>query len=177
MQFLCVKHSSRADRNVLRKNRSKEAGLTLIEVMIAATVMVFAISSSLIVLQQGLRALDTARLKTLAGQILQGQMERIRMLTWTQLTDPTYGPGFYATFTPPPDITSAAAAQVSRFKVNGAPGEFRQTITTPSGAFSTQMRIITLTASWNGIDGQPHTLSYISHYAKNGLSDFFYTSR
>jgi prepilin-type N-terminal cleavage/methylation domain-containing protein len=152
-------------------------GFTMIEVMLAATVMLFAISSSLVVLQHGLHAIDTARFTTLAGQILQGQMERIHMLTWLQLTDPTYGAAQFSTFTPPPDVTTAAGAHLLRFSAAGTPGAFTQSITTPAAPHDTQMRVITLTASWKGTDGRSHSLSYSSHYVQNGISDFFYTSR
>ena len=72
--------------------RGAARAFTLVEVMVAATVMVLTLTSSLIVVQHGMRALDTARYTTLAGQILQSQMEKLRLLTWTQLTNATSGP-------------------------------------------------------------------------------------
>jgi type II secretory pathway pseudopilin PulG len=163
-----------------RWERAKKAttrAFTIIEVMVAATVMVLAISSSIVVLQTGMRAIDTARYTTLAGQILQSQMEKLRLLTWTQLTHPTYGPVAFPTFTP--DLASTATTQINRFTVGGVAGRCSQSITSPGtglASFDDAMRVITLTASWTGMDGRPHTLSYITHYGKNGLSDFFYTS-
>src|SRR5687767_13562685 len=81
-----------------RTCRAQVHAFTIVEVMMAASVMVLAISSSLIVLQQALRAVDTARYTTLAGQILQSQMEKLRLLNWEQMTHPTYGPVNFATF-------------------------------------------------------------------------------
>ena len=150
---------------------------TIVEVMVAATVMVLAISSSIIVMQQGLRAIDTARFTTLAGQVLQSQMEKLRLLTWTQLTNATSGPVAYTTFTP--DLTSTASAQLNRFVAGGVAGKCSQSIASPTtgvAAFDNTMKIITLTATWIGIDGRSHSLSYVTYYGKNGLSDFFYTS-
>lgn len=145
--------------------------------MIAATVMVLAISSSLIVLQHGMRAIDTARCTTLAGQVLQSQMEKLRMLNWTQLTTPSIGPVAFTTFAT--DVSPSATAQINRFTAGGVAGAFAQTITDPPAGspFLGQMKLITLTATWKGMDGQMHTLSYTTRYLKNGLSDFFYTSR
>lgn len=156
------------------EGRSMERAFTLVEVMVAATVMVLTLTSSLIVVQHGMRALDTARYTTLAGQILQSQMEKLRLLTWTQLTNATSGPVAYTTFTP--DLTATATAQINRFIVGGTPGKCAQSIVSAPSPFDATMKIITLTATWNGIDGRPHSLSYITHYGKTGLSDFFYTS-
>lgn len=135
--------------------------------MVAATVMVVAISSSLVVLQQGLRAIDTARTTTLAGQILQSQMEKLRLLNWSQLSAVTS-----ATFLP--DNAAASTAQMNRFKVAGVGGKCAQSIVDATPF--TNMKLITLTATWTGTDGKQHTLSYVTRYAQNGLSDFFYTS-
>jgi Tfp pilus assembly protein PilV len=152
-------------------------GFTILEVMMAATVMVLAISSSILVLQQALRALDTARFTTLAGQILQSQMEKLRLLSWDQMTHPTYGPVNFATF--PAEVATVPTAEMKRFKAGGFTSRCAQSIvaaTGPTSSLATGMLQITLTATWTGVDGREHSLSYISFYGKFGLSDFFYTS-
>jgi Tfp pilus assembly protein PilV len=155
---------------------ARTRGFTIVEVMVAASVMVLAISSSIIVLQQGVRAIDTARYTTLAGQILQSQMEKLRLLTWTQLTNTTYGPSAtaYAKFTP--DITAIATAQINRFFVGSDVGKCAQSIVAAPAPYDSTMKKITLTANWRGLDGRPHSLSYITYYGQNGISDFFYTT-
>lgn len=158
----------------LKGRDTSTRGFTIVEVMMAASVMVLAISSSLIALQSGMRALDTARYTTLAGQILQSQMEKLRMLTWTQLTNATYGPVAYSTFTP--DLAATASAQLNRFSVGGVPGKCAQTIVAAPAPFDSTMKVITLTAAWTGLDGRPHSLTYTTYYGKSGLSDFFYTT-
>ncbi|MBI2497609.1 MAG: prepilin-type N-terminal cleavage/methylation domain-containing protein [Opitutae bacterium] len=65
----------------LRSPRS----FTLVEVMVAATVMVFGIVSAVTVSQRGLQALDTARNLAVASQLMQNEMERVRLMSWTQL--------------------------------------------------------------------------------------------
>jgi hypothetical protein len=144
--------------------------------MLAASVMVLAISSSIIVLQRGLRAIDTARYTTLAGQILQSQMEKLRLLTWTQLSNTTYGPSATAHATFEPDITAVATAQINRFFVGSETGKCAQSIVAAPPPYDSTMKKITLTANWTGLDGRPHSLSYISYYGQNGISDFFYTT-
>ena len=60
----------------------RQAGFTLIEVCLATFVMIFGIATSLIVMQTGFKALDVARDSTLASQIMQSEIERIRLLPW-----------------------------------------------------------------------------------------------
>ena len=160
--------------------RSKKiGGFTIVEVVIASTVLILAIASSLTVVIQGMRALDTARYTTLAGQILQSQMEKLRLLNWTQLTYGTTpnlgGPVNFSTFAP--DVTAVATNQIRRFTAGGVEGRFSQSITSaPTPYNNGEMKVITLTATWTGSDGRPHSLSYTTRYGQNGLSDFFYTS-
>src|ERR1043165_5319622 len=84
---------------VRRRRRFGNRGYTIVEVGITAMVMLIVIASSLVTLTAGYKAVDNARYTTLAGQILQSQMEKLRMLTWAQLTDTTSGPVASSTFT------------------------------------------------------------------------------
>jgi Tfp pilus assembly protein PilV len=173
---------SSARRGVRRSVRA----LTILEVMIATMVMVLTITSSLQVLGCGLRAIDTARYTTLAGQILQSQMEKLRLLTWTQMTLAT-GPMASAnsTFTPDNGISS----QVNNFftiapgTTTHTPDSCTQSIVydpaydiTTSGTTVHTMVDITLTATWIGADGIQRTRTYYSQYAHFGISDMFYTA-
>jgi hypothetical protein len=140
----------------------------------ATFVMAFGIATSLTVLQFGFRALDTARNNTIAGQILQSVMEDIRMLPWS-VTSPSTATSITGLETTNNNVTgnvtldasftnndAAVIAMVSRF-----------TITRNITDVSSSMKCITLTATWKGIDGRAHSLSYMSYYAQNGLRDYF----
>lgn len=155
--------------------RRHDAGFTILEVAMAGFVLTLAIAGSITTLQMGYRAIDNARYTTLAGQILQSQMEKLRLLTWAQLTDSTSGPAAYTTFTP--DVSASSTDQIKRFTTTtGGAGTCYQRISDAPSPFNTSMKDITLTAAWTGIDGKSHSLSYTTRYGKNGLSDFFYTS-
>jgi type II secretory pathway pseudopilin PulG len=149
--------------------QSSARGFTLIEVTLAAFVMLFAIATSLTVLHSGFQALDNARYTTLAGQILQSQMEKLRLLTWSQLTDPTYGPGATANTNFTPD-NSLSTPELSHFT------SCTQVVSDPPAPFAGTMKDITLTATWTDTFGRQHSLSYTTRYGQNGISDFFYTS-
>ncbi len=155
--------------------RRRDAGFTILEVAMTGFVLTLTIAGSITTLQMGFRAIDNARYTTLAGQILQSQMEKLRLLTWSQLTDATTGPVAYSTFAP--DISSSSTAQINRFTTStGGAGTCAMSIAAAPSPFGTTMKDITLTATWTGIDGMSHSLSYTTRYGQNGLSDFFYTS-
>lgn len=193
IDFGCAPTMPTMESSKSRPKRSAEQGFTIVEVVIAAGVMIFAISTSLIALQYGMRAIDNARYTTLAGQILQSQIEKLRLLSFLQLTDTSNGPfttdtskTYYISsssswFTP--DVgTSTTTAQLSNFKVNGVSNRCLQTIALPSVAdgsgttWDAMMRVVTVTATWTGSDGRVHTLSYSTRFCRYGLSSFFYVS-
>jgi Tfp pilus assembly protein PilV len=58
---------------------------TLVEVMVAATVMVLTIVGMIQVIVSGSEMLDVSRKQTIAMQIIHGQLENIRLSNWTQV--------------------------------------------------------------------------------------------
>lgn len=141
----------------------------------AVMVLALAITSSLTVLQQGFRAIDTARNTTIAGQVLQSMIEDLRLLTWTQTEalgassegtiDQFYPPGSDAgrSFT---DYNKTAEAMLSRFT-------FIRTVNDAAG--QSNMKVIVLTAQWIGVDGRQHAVSYTTYYAQYGLYDYYHS--
>lgn len=137
--------------------RPRHRAFTLVEVMVASTVLIFGIVTAVTTSQRGLQALDTARNLTAATQIMQSEMERIRLLNWTQLQalqqagDNT--------------VSTAAVAGTARFTCTRAISDVK-----------TDMKQITVTAVWRGYDGREHTARLITRYGKSGLNDYFYTT-
>lgn len=129
----------------------------------AAIVMAFAITTSITTMQRAFLALDTSRNLTLAGQIMVSEMERIRMLSWTDVS----------AFDLSPTVTnvvldSTFSQMASRFTMT-------RTVTLPD-ASNTNIREITLTITWRGYDGRQHTRSYTTHYARFGIHDYIYNT-
>lgn len=136
----------------------------------AAAVMAFAISSSIVVMQAGFKAIDNARNTTLASQIIQSEMERIRLLNWSDVNalPTTTTPITIPTLFPAETITS----------------KFTETLTSRFSAFLTltpvpgkesEMRTITIVVTWVGLDGITHTRSTTGTYCKDGLYDYYCT--
>jgi Tfp pilus assembly protein PilV len=137
----------------------RRAAFTLVEVMVAATVLVFGIVTALSVLQRGNQAFDQARNLALASQLMQGEMERLRLMSWAQL-DALQQSGDTAVA-----LDANAGAAGARFRCTRAITDVK-----------TNMKEITLTATWNGYDGRPHTARLITRYGRTGLNDYFYTA-
>ncbi len=122
----------------------------------AAGVLALGIASSLIVLQRGLQALDTARNLTNATQVMQSEMERLRLLNWEQVEQ----------------LEQSHDATVATDNGGGGPG---LTCTREITDYKTDMKQIVLTATWRGVDGRSHSARMVTRYGKNGLNDYFYT--
>lgn len=124
--------------------------------------MIFGLSSSIIAMQGGFRQVELARGTTIASQILQSEIERLRMLNWSAInTLPASEPiDLAATFSTNPAlaakyiVTRTAVADVDR---------------------PTEVKNITVSVRWTSFDGASHTRSLKSIYAKNGLYDYYYS--
>jgi Tfp pilus assembly protein PilV len=135
-------------------------GFTIPEVAMAVFVMAFGIASSIIAMQTGFRYLDIARGNTLASQIMQSEIERVRLLSWSAIaTLPASATvDLSSMFTTDPSL--AARFALTRSVTDDA---------------TRDARYITLTVSWKTYDGQTHTRSFTTLYARNGLYDYYYT--
>jgi Tfp pilus assembly protein PilV len=169
----------------MKRRLARRAGFTVVEVMMATFVMALGISTSIVALQSGYQALDTARNTTLAAQIIQSELERIRLLPWSTTST----------------ITDAQGNTVLKPSVSSLSGTPDNPTTVPlssifpSGTTTTQLanrftirrvvtdvadrnneiKAITMTVTWKGIDGLDHTRTSTTQYAKNGLYDYYFT--
>ncbi len=137
----------------------------------AASVLVLGIATSITTLQFGMRAVDTARNMTLAGQIMQSEMEILRLQNWSQICALPAS----ATVDPSTTISSGSSTTLDS-TLNTIASRFTCTRTVADIAGRSDIKAIALNVSWAGVDGRHHALSYETRYAKNGLSDYFYVA-
>lgn len=142
--------------------RGREAGFTIIEVALAAFVMAFGIATSIISMQAGFKQMDLARGTTIAAQIIQSEMERLRLMSWTTIAalpaTTTFDGSTYLTANP--DLA----------------GKFTITRTVSDNASNpTEVKDLTVSTTWQTIDGRTHSRSFTALYAKRGLYDYYYT--
>lgn len=150
----------------LRKR--KQAGFTLIEVVAAAFVLTFAIGTSLVVITRCLSSLDSARCLSYASQIMQSEMEKMRLTPWGNGT--TAGTGTSGVTSYPSSPTAVTID--SSFYTVGDVGS-RMTMKRTATDVHTGMIKITLTITWTTHDKRTLSRTYITYYGKNGLYDFF----
>jgi Tfp pilus assembly protein PilV len=126
--------------------------------MVAAVVLVLGITTAIVTLQRGFQALDTARNLTYASQVMQSELERLRLKSWVQIED----------------LQRAGDAEISVSSVAGATRTLRCTRTIRD--LKADMKEITLVSGWTGYDGRAHSVRYVTRYSKTGLYDYFYTA-
>lgn len=146
-------------------------GFTILEVAMAATVLAFAISTSIMVMQRGFASLDTARCLSYASQIMQSEFEKIRLTQWgngTAAGTGTAGVSAYATT--PTKIEFDASGFTSEGDIGSRMELWRTAADAPT--YTAGMIQITLTIKWKTYDGRAMSRSYITYYGRNGLYDF-----
>jgi len=142
----------------------------------SAFILAFSVMTSLTVVSTGFRTVDTARNTTIASQLLQSVMEDLRMLPYSATgnansissLEASSTNGVSGNVTLDSSFTNgdaAATAMVAHFTIT-------RNITDVT-ALSTTMKQIALTATWKGIDGRSHSLTYSSYYCKDGLHDYY----
>jgi hypothetical protein len=132
--------------------------------MMAAIVMAFAITTSITTLQRGFLSIDTARNFVIAGQIMQSEIEKMRVSPWSSTVTVT-GLADYTNTSPAISIDPVFTTNTyinSRF-----------TLTRTMADPKTDLRQITLTVTWRSYDGRQISRSYTTCYARYGLYDFF----
>ncbi len=149
----------------------------------ASFVVAMGIATSIIAMQSGFRSLDVARDTTLASQIVQSEVERLRLMSWAGISalPATETVNLSTMFTTNPEITNRFAATriigavmdppVSPTESNLANAAYGNWKTWSTD----EMKQITIVVTWKGYDLRSHTISMITVYAKNGLYDYLYT--
>lgn len=153
-----------------RARARPRAAFTILEVMMAAIVLALAITTSITTLQHGFLALDTARNTTIAGQIMQSELERMRLKDWATVNAYAAGP------TPLTLVTDSTALDHTSAFVPSAALAQRFTLTRTTSDVHADLKQITLTITWRSSDGRTLTRAYPAYYGKNGLYDFFYNT-
>jgi Tfp pilus assembly protein PilV len=150
-------------RPLLHHRPSRAArGFTIIEVTMASFVLALGISTSIIAMQSSFKFLNVARDTTLASQILQSEIERIRMMSWTSVSA--------LVGTQAVDLGTMFSADTnlaSRFRVTR--------IVATDSARPSDVCLITMRVNWTAYDGRTQTRSFQAKYVKNGLYDYYYT--
>jgi len=157
-----ISASARSLTAPIQDCRRKRAAFTIVEVMMAVMVMTGAFAATITTLQRGFQSIDTARNLVIAGQIMQSEIEKMRVSPWSS-AGAVIGMVDYTDASPAIQIDANFPANVaSRFTVT-------RTMADPKP----DMRKITLTVTWRNVDGRQLSRSYVTYYARYGLYDYF----
>lgn len=136
------------------------------EVALAATVLALTLVGMIQVVESGSEMLDLSRKQTIAAQMLQDEIDQLRLLTWnTVLSLPTSTTNISTDST----FTNFSAQIGGNFPFTGT-----RTIVvlepTPPSANPTLLVQVTYTITWTGVTGHTYTRSSTTYVGKNGLN-------
>ncbi len=136
----------------------------MVEVTVAAGVMALALVGMIQVVVSGSEMLDVARKQTIAMQIIHGQIDQIRLLTWTQVG--TLGTTDTRAVDAGDDLTSG---KMFVFGPNLPVVAKGFTLTRTIATVRTDLKEVTFTVTWKGNTGRSHTRTGSTYVGKNGL--------
>ncbi|MBA4136274.1 MAG: hypothetical protein C0518_03035 [Opitutus sp.] len=142
-------------------------GITIAEVMIAATLLSFVVLGAVAAISRGLNLVNHARMITLSSQVLQSAVEDMRLKNYAQVSA-------YAAQTQPVNFTSTITTELLN-------SDFTRTMTlearftTVHASSTTELGLIAMeiTISWTE-SGVPFTRSARTSFSEKGLSDYIY---
>jgi len=158
------------------RSRRRDGGFTIIEVAMASFIMAFGLATSIIVLQSGYKQIDVARGTTLASQIIQSEMERLRLMSWSMIE----ALGTATDTVAPMPAGSPPGVEVfdgtTFFSGSTSAEKYLVTRTvTDDATRPTEVKNITVSVRWQTYDLRWQQRSFTAIYAKNGLYDYYYT--
>ncbi|MFH1497593.1 MAG: hypothetical protein ABII82_07180 [Verrucomicrobiota bacterium] len=138
-------------------------GLTLIEVMLSAGLLAFGLIAAIVCIQISTRDLDVARTATAVAQVMQNELERLRMEDWDGISA-----------LPAQEVIDLGVTFAADSVLGGRVVVTREVADVADFA---DMKEIVIRANWtSAVDGRPYERTYRMRYTKNGLHDYYYSS-
>lgn len=128
-----------------------QAGFTLVEVALSATVMLFVIAGMLSAVTSSSQMLDTSQRMVVANNLITNHVADLRQAGWDSVAAL---PGS-STLTPPARFTTVAKGM---------------TLTRTVVDEDTDLRRVTVSVDWVGLTGRNHNATQSALFSKNGLS-------
>lgn len=133
-------------------------GVSLVEVLIAIMVIGIVVGSTVVAMRSGFNMIQLARDNTMAAQIMQSEMENLRLMNWDQLGQLPEEEEFEVDT----QLDANIAARYDRI---------RRVALVRDG-----MREVELVVEWNTVSGSRHTRTYRTLFSQEGLNDYYYRS-
>lgn len=125
--------------------------------MTASCVLMLGFGGVVMTVKNSLTTIAHARHLGAASQIMQSELERLRLYNWSQLES----------------VQSSADHSVA---VTDTPASARFSCTRSIHDVRDGLKEITVETRWGGNDGRAYSARMVTRYARNGINDYFYTS-
>ncbi|MDD3180960.1 MAG: hypothetical protein PHQ04_11510 [Opitutaceae bacterium] len=142
-------------------------GATIVEIVIAATLLSFVVMGSLASISFAIQLTNHARMVTLANQVVQSAIESLRLQNYSQIAT-------LAAQTQPVNLTSTVGAQLTGTTFTSTMS-VSANFTTVSASTTTQLGLISANITVNWTEGAvAYVRSTRSVFSEKGLSDYIY---
>ncbi len=153
-----MKQATQTRPGSARRSRYGDGGFSLVEVIMAVLVLGTVVAATFSALRVGFTSIQLARDNTLAGQILQSEMENLRMMSWSDLQ---------------------TLAEEEEFAIGdqfdaGPTERFRTNRLVHSDAIRPGMMDLELHIEWTSTTGAEHRRVYRTRFSQEGLNDYYY---
>ena len=145
--------------------RKSEAGVTLVDVVMAIGVLGIMASGIFGCFRYGFFTLQLVRENQRATQLILEKVETIRLYSWDQINSNGFVP---ATFTDVYDPTSETNAQGPVYS-----GTVRVSNFPSTASYASNMRQLTVTLNWTTRD-IPHHRTITTYIARDGIQNYVY---
>ena len=151
--------------NIRRAKRRSQAGLTLVDVILAVGIIAIMSGAMVGSITYGFYVMQMARENQRATQIMLERVEAIRLYNWSQVTDPNFIP---STFTDVYDPQGSSNSQGAVYS-----GTLTKASVPFSTSYSSNMRQITLGLTWK-TRKITRTRSLTTYIARDGVQNYVY---
>ena len=148
--------------NIKAKPAAGRLAFSLIEVMFAIVIIAVVFVSLYVAISQGFGVVQVARENLRATQIMQEQVEILRILNWDQITTNPPPWNFNASFYPA-NLTNQGVVYSGSVNITNAP---------VSSTYTTDVRLAVVSLSWmsGNVSRRRELRTLVSHY---GLHNYF----
>ncbi|MBI5689951.1 MAG: type II secretion system protein [Verrucomicrobia bacterium] len=151
--------------------KSRARAFTLVEVAVAAGVMALGLVGMIQVIVSGSQMLDVARKQNIAMQVIHGQIDQVRLRTWSEILAL---PASDTVRVDASDYGGDQTVNVSKGFVFGPNlpmvcSGFRCKREVADISGRADFKQITFTVTWTGNTGRPYSRSGTTYVGKNGL--------
>jgi Tfp pilus assembly protein PilV len=156
--------------SAIRKTDALRSAFALVEVLISVVVMSVVFAGFFVSFAQGFAQMQVARENLRATQILQQQMETIRLYTWDQINTSGFIPTtYYVPFDIAGSVSTVAVTNALVYQVQTAIGS----VSMPDTTYADDHRKVTFTLTWTS-GTQQRQRQMTTFVSKYGLHNYYY---